>query len=507
MTQRSAFHNPVIPGYHPDPSICRVGDTYYLVVSSFSLVPGVPVFRSTDLVHWEQIGNVLDRPSQYAALRACTNGSEGIYAPTIRHHDGRFYMITTSVSPGGLQNFFVTADDPAGPWSDPVNVAVIGIDPDLAWDDDGNCWMHSSIMGVTRARIDDRTGEVLEAPVPTWSGTGLHAPEAPHLLRRGDWWYLLIAEGGTERGHTVAIARSTSPVGPWEPCPHNPIVSHRSLDHPIQNTGHADLVEAPDGSWWMVLLGVRPTGWTPRYHVMGRETFLVPIEWRDGWPVATNVPVECDTVPQGAPSYSSLDDPARDDFDGERLHPRWVALARSSTEFGDLTSSPGSLTLHGLDRVDDARTLDTVHPVYVGRRQQHHGFHASTVVSVTNARAGAEAGLAVFIEKTAHYTIAVEGDRLVARARVGALTSVLGEVPLPDGAVVLAVRTEKDRKAPDLVCLGYHDPAGEFVELARVDGRYLSTEVVGGFNGRTVGVFATACDASYDWFEYAEIDW
>ena len=250
------YQNPVIPGFHPDPSICRVGDEYFLVTSTFTYFPGVAIFRSSNLVDWTQIGNVLDRRAQLDLRSTQGNTSLGVFAPTLRHHDDRFWMITTVCTlDGGLQNFFVTAADPTGPWSDPIAIDVFGIDPDLAWDDDGNCWVHTALGVISRCRIDDRTGAVLDAPVTTWSGTGMQYPEAPHLLRRGDHWYLLIAEGGTERGHAVSIARGPTPSGPWESCPDNPIISHRSTDRPIQNTGHGDLVEAPDGSWWMVLLG------------------------------------------------------------------------------------------------------------------------------------------------------------------------------------------------------------------------------------------------------------
>ena len=165
-----------------------------------------------------------------------------------------------------------------------------GIDPDLAWDSDGNCWVHfSGLGGIARARIDPRTGDILDVPELTWSGSGLQYPEAPHLFQRAEAWYLLIAEGGTERGHCVSVARASSPTGPWEGAPANPILSHRSTDSPIQNTGHADLVEAADGSWWMVLLGVRPRGMSPRFHVLGRETFLTPVEWVDGWPIPSKL--------------------------------------------------------------------------------------------------------------------------------------------------------------------------------------------------------------------------
>ena len=358
------YRNPVIPGFHPDPSVCRVGDEYVLATSSFTYFPGVPIFRSTDLVTWTQIGNALDRVSQLDLTGTDDFSSGGVFAPTIRHHDGRFWMITTVFSSTGVTNFFVTAVDPARPWSEPVPVPVLGIDPDLAWDDDGNCWVHFSAGGILRARIDDRTGEVLDGPVPAWAGTALQFPEAPHLFRRGDRWYLLIAEGGTERGHAVTIARGTSPTGPWESCPANPILSHRSTDRPIQNTGHGDLVEATDGSWWMVLLGTRPRGITPMYHVLGRETFLVPVDWVDGWPVPRDLELDMPTSPPGphtgeASRVVTTSTAPRWDRSGSR------SVGRSATPRPSPNDPVGS-------RCTDANVgLDHPWPVFVGRRQQH----------------------------------------------------------------------------------------------------------------------------------------
>lgn len=244
------FANPVIPGLFPDPSVCRAGDDYFLACSSFEYFPGVPIFHSRDLVHWEQIGNALDRPSQLS-MPTATPSSAGVYAPTLRYRDGRFWLVTTNVAPGG-GNMLFTATDPAGPWSDPIRLpSVAGIDPDLAWDEQGRCWCTTA--GVSQVQIDADTGRTSSEPRKLWSGTaGAQAPEAPHLYRIGAYWYLLIAEGGTERGHCVSIARGPAPDGPFEPCPDNPILSHRSTNRPIQNTGHADLVEGPDGSWWMV---------------------------------------------------------------------------------------------------------------------------------------------------------------------------------------------------------------------------------------------------------------
>ncbi|WP_328709006.1 glycoside hydrolase family 43 protein [Microbispora hainanensis] len=236
----------------------------------------MPIFHSRDLTTWNQIGNVLDRPSQLRLRTAPSSG--GIYAPTLRHHDGLYMLITTNVSDRG--HFIVSAEDPAGPWSDPIVVdGLPSVDPDLAWDEDGTCWCTYATFGaeagtIMQVPIDPLRGEILDAPRPLWSGTGLAAPEAPHLYRIDGTWYLLIAEGGTARGHAVSVARAPKATGPFEGCPANPVLSHRSTGSTIQNTGHGDLVQAPDGSWHMLLLGVRPRGVTPGFHVLGRETFL-----------------------------------------------------------------------------------------------------------------------------------------------------------------------------------------------------------------------------------------
>lgn len=489
-----SYRNPVIPGFYPDPSVCRVGDDYFLVTSSFTCFPGVPIFRSKNLVDWIQIGNVLDRPSQLDLTATRGWSSFGVYAPTIRHHDGRFWMITTTMTSAGAPNYFVTATDPAGPWSDPFPVAIEGIDPDLAWDADGNCWVHfSGVGGIARCRIDDATGEVLDAPAPAWGGTGLQFPEAPHLFEHAGRWYLLIAEGGTERGHAVSIARAPSPVGPWKSCPSNPILSHRSSDRPIQNTGHADFVEATDGSWWTVLLGVRPRGVTPGFHVLGRETFLAPVTWRDGWPVVGELALEIDTSPPGL--ARAVEWEGRDDFDTPTLHPRWVSLRRPPDANTSLETRPGWLTLSGTDA-----TLDDPEPTFVGRRQQHHRCCARALVETG---ANGEAGLTAWLDESSHYDVALSGDSVIARARIGPLQSVVGRAPRPPGPVVLVIATtDATNGGPDEVRLAFEDGAGELHALAELDGRYLSTEAASGFTGRMIGMYAVDCDAAFDWFDY-----
>ncbi|GAA3263857.1 glycoside hydrolase family 43 protein [Nonomuraea helvata] len=478
--------SPVVAGFHPDPSICRAGDDYYVVCSSFEYFPGVPVFHSRDLVRWTQIGNVLDRPSQLR-LSAETPSSAGVYAPTIRYHDGRFWLIVTIVTAEGLNNMLYTATDPAGPWSDPIRLpGVPGIDPDLAWDEDGTCWC--TFAGVGQVRIDPRTGETFGEPHKLWSGTpGAAAPEAPHLYRIGEYWYLLIAEGGTERGHGVSIARGPAPDGPFEPCPGNPILTHRSTTHPVQNTGHADLVQAPDGSWWMVLLGVRPGGGTPGWHVLGRETFLAPVTWVDGWPVIGEL------VP-GVPNASN-----RDDFDLTELQACWISVRSRPAELCTTKERAGWLTLRAR-----GASLDEPDVTFLGRRPQHLRWRARTMIDPAQGRGG----LAVRLDEGHHYEIEAGDGQVRVVARVGSVRTVVAGHPAPAGSLVLAVQTDEPlpphgpRSAPDALSFGVETEAGALTVLASLDGRYLSTEVAGGFTGRVVGMYAATGAVHFDWFDY-----
>ncbi|GAA3453860.1 glycoside hydrolase family 43 protein [Dactylosporangium matsuzakiense] len=478
--------NPVLPGFHPDPSVCRVGEDYYLACSSFEYFPGIPLLHSRDLVHWTQIGNVLDRPGQLH-LPPGTPASGGVYAPTLRYHGGRFWLIVTNVSGGG--NFIVTTTDPAGPWSDPLPLpGVHGIDPDLAWDDDdGTCYCTTA--GVNQVRLDPETGRTFGEPYPIWSGSpGAKAPEAPHLYRIRDHWYLLLAEGGTERGHAVSIARGPTPAGPFEPCPRNPIVTHRGIDHPIQNTGHADLVQAPDGSWWMVLLGVRPGGGTPGWHVLGRETFLAPVRWDDdGWPVVGEVPVEL--PPLRWPLYPAAEPPVRDDFDAAELDPRWISPRGRTVDQVTNKVRPGWLTLRS---------------IFVGRRQQHRSCRVRTKI---DAAAGT-GGLAVRLDDRHRYSIEASEGAVAVHAVVGTLRTVVEKMAVQPGPVVLRidiVETTGDwdpLAGPDSLTFGIEFFDGTFCALATLDGRYLSTEVAGGFTGRVIGLYATQGTVHADWFDY-----
>jgi hypothetical protein len=471
---------PVIPGFHPDPSVCRVRGTYYLATSSFEYAPGVPVFASGDLRSWTQVGNALSRPAQLALSGAGASG--GIFAPTLRHHDGRFWLITTNVTDGG-GHLLVTADDPAGPWSDPVRVAgaAEGIDPDLAWDEDGTCYLTWSTFGhITQAVFDPGTGALLTEPRPLWQGTGGQFPEGPHLYRVGEHWYLLIAEGGTGPGHAVTIARGPAPSGPFEPCPHNPLLTARGTSAPVQNTGHADLVQRPDGSWAMVHLGVRVRGGFPGWHVLGRETFAVEIDWDGGWPYVTG-PVE----PAASPSAVAVENVSAGET--AELPPTWVCPGGFPEEV--LTS--GREWRLRAPSGDPEPSRDDI--AFVGRRQEHLVSRFRAVVSAPHGTIG---GVSIRVDPRHHLDVEVEGDEVRAVVRIGPARSVLGRCPVSPGqGVTLELRTESARgelysseRGPDRVVAALvHD--GEIVDLGGIDGRYLSTELAGGFTGRLFGIW------------------
>jgi beta-xylosidase len=478
---------PIIPGFHPDPSICRVGEDYYLACSSFEYAPGVPIYHSKDLRNWQQLGHVLDRSSQLAVAAAPSSG--GVYAPTLRYHDGRFYLITTNTFDRSGQ-LVVTAENAAGPWSDPVWIPeALGIDPDLAWDDNGICYLTWSALsatghdGIVQAVLAPATGALLGERHPLWQGTGGKFPEGPHLYRIGTYWYLMIAEGGTERGHAVTIARGTSPTGPFEPSPWNPLITARGTDSPVQNTGHADLVERPDGRWAVVYLGIRPRGYTPQWHVLGRETFASEVVWSDGWPRLAE-PIE-PVAP--APFVETLD--------GSGLPPSWIAPGRFP---GDVLHPLGGWQL---------RATGT-EPTFVGRRQEHLAMRAQASVSAGQGAGGLE------LRIDPRHAIALEmaGGLVRAVVRIGALRATLGELPAgPDAVLQLRAEPSEQQSltgvevGPDQLVAGIVQPDG-FHELGRIDGRYLSTEVAGGFTGRVVGLFCSEGHLDVRSFRYTGSD-
>jgi xylan 1,4-beta-xylosidase len=487
------FPNPLIPGFSPDPSVVLADGVYYLVTSTFEYLPGIPVYRSTDLLTWTHIGNVATRPEQVGVDDVATGG--GVWAPTIRYRDGVFFVIVTvAMSPRGCVVF--TATDPAGPWSDGITIdGVGGIDPDLAWDDDGTAYVTFSglytsgeqvgqHLGIQQVRADLAAGKALEAPRSLWSGTGLKFPEAPHLYHRGDTWYLVIAEGGTERGHSVSVARGPSPEGPFEGHPANPVLSARSTSRPIQNTGHADLVATPDGGTALVLLGVRPLGLTQSFSPLGRETFITPVSWSCGWPQPEPVLLAPhDAVKEEV--YHFTDRSALDE-------PGWLAIRTTPESVASIVD--GRLSITGRAGLDDP------HPQFVGRRQRH----LTATVSVTVDASSGTGGLAARYDEDHWICLEARGMIVTARAQVAGLAQSWA-VTVPAGDVELSM--EMTPLPPD----GFNTAAmgGDRIRLlaagalvAELDGRYWTAETCTSFTGRVIGLYASAGRVSFADFRY-----
>lgn len=499
------YRNPVLPGFYPDPSVCRVGRDYYVVTSSFEYFPGIPIFHSRDLVNWRQIGHCLTRPSQLPLANARASG--GVWAPTLRYHDGTFYMTTTNTSSGG--NFIVTATNPEGPWSEPVRVAQPGIDPSLFFDDDGSVFYTTSHDGAYQSRINPKSGELLGESKLIWAGTGGQYPEGPHLYKRDGWYYLLLSEGGTEYGHMITMARSKSPWGPFEPCARNPLLSHRSHRSPIQGLGHADLVDTPEGHWFAIALGFRPNGYPPCYH-LGRETFLAPVKWaEDGFPIfgdqgrlqlEEETPLALESAPEPAP---------RDDFTSAALAPHWNHLRNPEPELYSLSERPGFLRLRG-----SAAGLDDIAATaWVGQRQRHFAVQVATRLEFQPEKAAEEAGIVVRMNERHHYemfvTLRSGAPSVVLRRRIGSLQAEVATEPLPpsDQGWVLAVHADRDTYR-----FRYGTCASDLRQLGEGETRYLSTEVASGFTGVYFALYASGngspCGkaADFDWFDYQAQD-
>ncbi len=493
------FENPVLPGYYPDPSVCRVGDYFYVVNSSFQYFPGVPIHRSKDLIHWQPIGHVLDRRSQLELGES--NFWGGIYAPTIRHHDGTFYMVTTNCS--GRGNFYVTSTEPSGPWSEPIWVDQGGIDPDLFFDGEKVYFLSAVDDCITQCQIDIATGNKLTPSKPIWRGCGGRFPEAPHMYSKDGYYYLLIAEGGTEYGHRATIARSQFVDGPFEANPANPILTHMNRNgenNPIQGTGHADLVQAEDGSWWMMCLGFRPQSYT--HHVLGRETFLSPVRWDDGaWPVVNGdgtiaLQMQCPTLQQ-------TDDfalPARNEFKSDKLGFEWQYLCNPDSACYSLTSRRGFLRLTPSDK----SICHQGSPTFVGRRQQHINFDASTALDVKQLTDNSAAGLAVYMGHEHHYTLAVKREGktnyLELNFHLGLIQHTAAKIAIDQQRVVLKVTGTAESYA-----FSYSTDGKNFTPLAAADTRFLSSETAGGFTGVMLGLYTEGdrqAIADFDWFEY-----
>jgi len=507
------YRNPILTGFYPDPSLTRVGDDYYLVNSTFAYFPGLPIFHSRDLVSWTQIGNAIDRPSQ---LKFDGLGlSRAVFAPSISERDGVFYILNTCVDCGG--NFLITATDPKGPWSDPVWLPFEGIDPSFFFDDDGRAWILNNGAPEGTPQYDghraiwiqefDLKAKRLIGPRKVLVNGGVDFSkkpiwiEGPHIFRRDGWYYLICAEGGTSEQHSQVVLRSRSVTGPYEPWSGNPILTQRGLPadrpFPITSAGHADFVETAAGEWWATFLATRP--YSGDFYNTGRETFLLPVRWVDGWPVMTAPGA---TIPyvhprpklpvQPAPAVPTNGDfSLREEFDAPELAPYWMMLRNPKSRWYALDAPKGALTLQARPEALGAR----LNPSYLGRRQQNIDATATTRVQFTPAADGDRAGIAALQSDEYFYFLGVarEAGRTVVKVerRAGAGDPVHGVVlaSAPVGAGrPIELRIEARGGRYDFA---YAEAPGRWVTLLRdADGEMLSTKVAGGFVGVTIGMYA-----------------
>jgi alpha-N-arabinofuranosidase len=517
--EQDEFFNPVLTGFYPDPGATRVGDDFYIVTSTFAYFPGIPVFHSTDLVNWTQVGNVIDRPGMldFSGLGI----SRGVFAPTIEHHDGTFYVANTCVDCGG--NFIVTSADPAGPWSDPVWLPDIGgIDPSLYFNDDGRVYivnndappaapLYDGHRAIWIREIDPETFQSISEPVVLVDG-GVRPEEepiwieGPNIYKVEGRYYLSAAEGGTAEGHSQVVLRADDVLGPYTPFEGNPILTQRHLPsdrgNPVTSVGHAKLLQTPGGEWWATFLGVRP--YAGDYYNTGRETFVMPVRWEDGWPVIAEadetVPyvLERPDLPQAGPAPIPMNGnfAFREDFDDPDLDPYWLFIRVPEGRWYDLASEPGTLLIE--PRTESIGDLEQ--PSFIGRRQQHLHASASTAVRFSPERKGDTAGLAAFQNDAYYYFLGIARDedgRMIVELRRRA-----GEDDPPDGTVEVSALLEVAADAPVYLKIDANGGTYDFAYATEVgrwktlasdrDGKTLSTRVAGGFVGVTFGMYAHA---------------
>ena len=511
--------NPILKGFYPDPSICRVDDTYYLINSTFTYFPGVPIFESKDLAHWTQIGNILDRKEQLPLEG--TEHSHGIFAPTIRYHDGIFYMITTNISGGG--NFIVTATDPKGPWSDPYFLGwenAPGIDPSLFFDEDGTCYYigtRDNSKGpkyygdneIWVRQLDLNSMKLIGEAYPIWNSALRDAvwPEGPHLYKKDGYYYLLLAEGGTGFNHGITVARSKHIYGPYENYQNNPIFTHRNLgkNYPIQYVGHADLVEGNDGNWYMVMLASRPYEGCSN---LGRETFLAKVTWEDGWPVINEGigKLEERFELPGDPSYT-IPMKCTYHFNGETFDYNLMRLRNPNEEKYSFTERKGWLRL----KMSEETLKEKASPSYVGVRQQHFDYMAETMFELSECKENEAIGIAVLQSNCYHIRLEVtkhNNKQVVQLVKCKELEEeILAQREINTEQYQLKIINHGQKASFYVV----EDGVGTAI-ATNVDMKFLSTEVAGGFVGCTIGIFAVSngipseAYADFQWLTYCPIE-
>lgn len=509
------YFNPIISGFYPDPSICRKGEDYYMVHSTFSYYPGIPLLHSKDLVNWQQIGNVLDRPSQLS-LKDGIRLSGGIYAPDITYNESNetFYVVTTAVDHIG--NFVVKTQDPLKGWSDPITLPKVGgIDPAFFFDDDGKAyiihndgpegkpeydghraiWIHDydletdQAFGTPQVLID---GGVDKSQKPIWI-------EGPHIYKVNQKYYLMAAEGGTGTNHSEVIFTADQVKGPYTPVKNNPILTQRDLpenrQEKVTSTGHADLIQTPSGDWYAVFLACRP--YTGDMYNTGRETFLLPVNWINDTPVILEngkaVPTLVAPSNWRSNTTGITPDPFtgnftwKDDFSTDQLDMRWLFIRTPQQQWWEFTKSGLHIT------PDTVNIYSLSNPAFIGFRQQHTDFTVYTSLSFTPQEKTALAGLVCYQNEQFNIVFGKtlrEGKESLAVIRTanGTQQEVLHQLKGSEKRRALQLRITG--KA-GLYSFYYKNEHHEWTAVATdIDATILSTSKAGGFTGVVIGMYA-----------------
>ena len=479
------YQNPIIRGFNPDPSICRVGEDYYLVTSSFEYFPGIPVYHSRDLVNWEQIGNCIQSPEDFPFQKVADSG--GVWAPTIRFENGMFYVTATFDAYG---NFIVHTENPGGTWSKPVWVKVGGIDPSLYFENGRayyctNQSLHPGQEEISLYEIDPESGKVLGKGKAIWNGIGGGHLEAPHIYHIGEWYYLLAAEGGTNFNHMETAARSRSLWGPYESCPDNPILTNvHDTSKQVLCAGHADLFCDHRGNWWMVHLAIRLSRRTMTH--LGRETFLTPVSWQDGFPKVDNrkkAALECEGPLWAEQGTGRI---WKANFNRPEWEPEWVFLRNPQVKAYERGN--GELKLYP----SNVHFSDRANPVFAAVRQPDFDCEIDAAFSFGPCEPGDEAGLAVVLSSQFYFRFVKkrtdEGDFLVLERNAEDMYQRACQIPVSDGKLYLRIQAERE-----FYHFFYSANGEDWQRAAKASTRFLACEVSGRcFTGTVMGLYTAS---------------
>ena len=538
---QDTFLNPIINGGYPDPSIVRVDDDFYIVNSSFEYFPALPIHHSKDLVNWELIGYGIDRPSQGTGKVNLYDVQQqgGIHAPSIRYHDGLFYIVTTNVyspvdksKPTEMVNFILTAKNPAGPWSDPhVIEGAPGIDPDIFFDDNGKVWFvgthdtgnpnKNGIGEIWIQELDLDNWKLKGQRHSIWRGAcGGCCVEGPHIYKQYGRYYLMVAEGGTSYNHAVMIASSKNIEGPYDSNPKNPILTSRHLSNNnwVHSTGHADLVQLKDNRWYMVSLGIRNE--MDSTSNMGRETHLMPVVWEEAWdnwvevekgrwePVIIKWPVvapntgkvERNTSIPFLEKKQNINYSFYDDFTSSKLDLQWNFRRVPRENTYELNSKNKTLKLNLSPESFELRSQYNL----MGFRQKETEFEYSSSMNFKPKKNFSEAGLSIFSQDDNYinFTVKKHNNKTLLNLSVkprDQKLDIIKSIPLKYNENIILKIVSKDNKYIYYYSLDDGNSFDVFTETGA------NLVLCKGYIGTNLGLYASS--NGYKTKEYAEFEW